>query len=100
MFQNEKAFTLIEMLIVLLVITVLLLLIIPNITRKTESIHDHGCDALVQLVQAQVVAYELDKGSLPTKLDDLVKDNYISNDQTTCKNGKQLEITNGQVRYE
>lgn len=36
--KNEKGFTLIEMLIVLLVITVLLLITIPNVTKHNSSI--------------------------------------------------------------
>lgn len=100
MINREDGFTLIEMLIVLLVITILLILIIPNITNKTEAIHDHGCDALVQLVQAQVVAYELDHGSLPSSIDVLVSEKYISEDQKQCKNGKKLVLSNGKVDYE
>lgn len=100
MLKQEDAFTLIEMLIVLLVITILLLLIIPNITNKTESIHAHGCDALVQLVQAQVVAYELDHGNLPNSIEELVAEKYISNDQKQCKNGKKLILASGKVTYE
>lgn len=90
MFKKEDGFTLVEMLIVLLIITVLILLIIPNLTSRGSHIHDKGCDALVMAVQAQVNAYQLEEGELPENLDTLVSNNYISNDQKTCENKKQL----------
>lgn len=46
--KNEKGFTLIEMLIVLLVITVLLLITIPNVTKHNSSIQEKGCDGLIK----------------------------------------------------
>src|SRR5699024_141024 len=64
MLKNEKGFTLIEMLVVLLIITVLILLIVPNLGSKTGDMHDDGCDALIVTVQAQADMYELDTGSL------------------------------------
>ena len=37
-----KAFTLIEMLVVLLIISVLLLLFVPNLTKQKDSVTDTG----------------------------------------------------------
>ncbi len=92
MYNDERAFTLIEMLIVLTIITVLILLVIPNLTDKSATVHDRGCEALVQTVQAQVSAYQLDKGKKPSSLDELSREAYISNDQKQCKNGKILSL--------
>lgn len=96
MFRNEKAFTLIEMLIVLMVITVLILLFVPNLTDQSEAVHDKGCDALVQTVQSQVYAYQLETGRTPKDFSDLI-DDYITEDQLTCQNNKKLKIENGVV---
>lgn len=41
--RDERGFTLVEMLIVLLVVSVLLLLTIPNIVSQSKSINDKGC---------------------------------------------------------
>ena len=38
--KNKKAFTLIEMLIVLFIIAILLILIIPNITKNIDTAKD------------------------------------------------------------
>lgn len=99
--KNEKAFTLIEMLIVLLIISILILLIVPNLTNKSKHINNKGCNALVQLVQSQVIAYELDKGQLPNSLNTLVEENYLKSEQLTCDNKKTITMdSNGQVSYE
>ena len=37
-----KAFTLVEMLVVLLIISVLLLLFVPNLTKQKEAVNDKG----------------------------------------------------------
>lgn len=94
---NEKGFTLIEMLIVLLVITVLLIITIPNLTKHNGTIRDKGCEALVVTAQAQVEAYYIETGALPTDLETLITDGYLQ--QTTCPNGETLvyEATTGTV---
>ncbi|MGM8365121.1 competence type IV pilus major pilin ComGC [Virgibacillus sp. W0181] len=98
MYKNNRGFTLIEMLIVLMVITVLIVLIIPNLSGRTEEVHNKGCSALAATVQAQVDAYYLDEGSYPTNLDTLVG-KYISDEQKTCQNEKALnyEKSSGKV---
>ncbi|HLS66561.1 MAG TPA: competence type IV pilus major pilin ComGC [Pseudogracilibacillus sp.] len=98
--MKEKGFTLVEMLIVLLIITVLILLIIPNVTDNSEAVHDKGCKALKETVQAQVSAYQLEKGKLPTTLDDLVTAGFISSDQKKCQNGKRLILQGKNVSIE
>ena len=97
MFKNEKGFTLIEMLVVLLIITVLILLIVPNLGGKTGTMHDEGCDALIVTVQGQADMYELDKGTKIASIDALANEGYINNNQKTCKNGSSLTISNGKV---
>ena len=54
---NKKAFTLIEMLLVLLIISLLLILIIPNIAKQTAHIQTTGCDAQVKMVNSQIGIY-------------------------------------------
>lgn len=61
--KDERGFTLIEMMIVLLVISVLLFIAIPNVTKQSGSINAKGCEAFVNII---VVKYNLMK----TKKDD------------------------------
>lgn len=96
MFKNNRGFTLIEMLIVLLIISVLIILIIPNLAGKSKNVHDKGCEALVSIVQTQVEAYHLEEGDNPQNLDQLVAKKYITKEQKTCPNKKPIHY-DGQI---
>lgn len=97
MFKNENGFTLIEMLVVLMIISVLIILIVPNLSGRSKDVNEKGCDALIAVVQAQVDAYHLEKGELPTSLDKLVPE-FITQDQTSCQNGAELALNAGIVK--
>ena len=88
--NNEKGFTLIEMMIVMLVISVLLIITIPNVARHNSNINNKGCQAYVKMVQAQVQAYQMDKNKVPT-LAELKTEGYL-NDVNGCPNGNTVEI--------
>ncbi|MBN8236615.1 prepilin-type N-terminal cleavage/methylation domain-containing protein [Halobacillus kuroshimensis] len=94
MWKNEKGFTLIEMLIVLLVISVLLIITIPNLSQNTENIRTKGCDALKVTVEAQMEAYQVENNAVPT-IEELKTAEYIKT--TECPDGTALTITNGEV---
>jgi len=98
MLKNEKAFTLIEMLIVLAIISVLIILIVPNLSAKSNEVNETGCEALKKVVQAQVDAYYLDEGNYPLKLGDLVED-YLTSEQLICPNKNKIgyDPENGKV---
>ena len=100
MYKNEKAFTLIEMLIVLLIISVLIILIVPTLSNSSKEINKKGCTALVIVVQAQANLYELEKEVAPTSLEDLITDQYIKEEQTKCSNGTELKYEDGIVSQE
>jgi competence protein ComGC len=88
--KNEKGFTLIEMLVVLMIITVLLFLAIPNISKHSQSINKKGCDAFVEMVQGQTDTYEMDHHSWPTSASQLKDEGYLT--KTVCPNGNNVVI--------
>ncbi|MDM5156441.1 competence type IV pilus major pilin ComGC [Bacillus sp. DX1.1] len=88
--NNEKGFTLLEMLLVMVVISVLLLLIIPNVVTQRSSVQGKGCEAYVKSVEAQVQSYQLQNNKVPT-VDDLVKEKYITS--KTCPKGEEITIS-------
>ncbi|MEK4229929.1 competence type IV pilus major pilin ComGC [Solibacillus sp. FSL H8-0538] len=92
--KNERGFTLIEMLIVLLIISVLILVTIPNVTKHFASIDAKGCDAYVNMVQGQVEAYRVETMKYPT-MQDLVDNQYLQTENTTCPNGETIIIEEG-----
>ena len=75
-----KAFTLIEMLVVLLIISVLLLLFVPNLTQQKDKVKDTGAAAVVKVVESQAELYELDNSG-SASLSKLVASGDISKDQ-------------------
>ena len=99
MIKNQKGFTLIEMMIVLLVISVLLVITVPNVTKNNSSINEKGCEAFVNMVQGQVQAYELDGRmemvKVPVSVTALKAGGYIT--QEKCPSGKEITIEDGVV---
>lgn len=95
--NNEKGFTLVEMMIVLFIITVLLLITIPNVTAHQNTISKKGCEGLVNLVEAQGQAYWLDKSEKPD-IAKLQASGYIDQNQTSCPDGSEIYFdTEGNV---
>ena len=90
--RNEKAFTLIEMLVVLLIITILIFVAIPNITKHSKNINNKGCEAFVSMVQGQVEAYEMEYHKFPGDVAELQKQGYLSQNKMSCPNGNALKI--------
>lgn len=78
--KDSSAFTLLEMAIVLVIISVLLLIIVPNISRHTDSANETGDQALVQTIETQKALYALENDG-PASPEALQKAGYISQDQ-------------------
>ena len=91
--KNERGFTLVEMLVVLLIISVLILVTIPNVAKHFSSIDKKGCDAYILMVQGQVEAYKLDENKFPGSVKDLYEAGYIQEDNQTCPNGEEVLIS-------
>lgn len=91
--QNEKAFTLIEMMIVLLVISVLLIIAVPNISKHNSNIKEKGCEAFIKMVEAQVQSFEMDNHRLPTGLAELQTEGFLQENQSSCPNGDIVTIS-------
>lgn len=98
MLKNSRAFTLVEMLVVLMIISVLIILIIPNISRQTTDVNDKGCEALISVVESQTQAFYLEKGRYPRNIEELVSEDFLKSNQTTCPNNKKITVSsNGRV---
>ncbi|MBJ6745889.1 prepilin-type N-terminal cleavage/methylation domain-containing protein [Streptococcus sp. 121] len=75
-----KAFTLIEMLIVILIISVLLLLFVPNLVKQKEVVREKGNAAIVKVVESQAEIYQLNHSGDPN-LGQLVAEKHITKEQ-------------------
>ena len=98
--RKVKGFTLIELLVVLSIVMMLMLLVIPNVTSKLNSIKEKGCEALIRMINSQIQLYEINEGYLPNDINDLIDDHYIEMSQSICPNGKKIYIQNGEAYCE
>ncbi len=94
--KSKNAFTLLEMMIVLLIITIILLITLPNITQKETIIREKGCKSLLSVIDSQILLYQIEKDEVPS-IHDLINNGYLKEEQAKCPNGKQVEIVNGQA---
>nr|WP_255648095.1 competence type IV pilus major pilin ComGC [Pseudalkalibacillus hwajinpoensis] len=95
--KQEKGFTLIEMMIVIMIISVLLLIAVPGLTKNNDVVEEKSCEATIKVAQTQVAAYKANENKLPASIDDLVADEYLDMEETTCPGGETLTITGGKV---
>ncbi|WP_342511368.1 competence type IV pilus major pilin ComGC [Sporosarcina sp. FSL K6-1522] len=95
--RDNRGFTLIEMMIVLLIISVLILIAIPNVTKHSKSIDEKGCDAYVHMVQGQVESYKMDVKKIPGSVEELSDKGYLP-EKAACPDGSAITIdTDGKV---
>ena len=57
--MKTKAFTLVEMLFTLVIISILLLLFVPNLSKQKDAVKDTGGAAVVKVVESQAELFEL-----------------------------------------
>ena len=88
--KNQRGFTLIEMMIVLLVISVLLLITVPNVTKNNSTINEKGSEAYIKMVEGQIQAYEMENQKIPT-VEQLLNGKYLVNSEGPA--GKTIEIS-------
>ena len=84
---------------ILTVILVILLLVIPNVTSKNNVVKGKGCEAQVEVVNSQIILYQIEHDELPTSISQLTSGSnpYLTQKQATCPNGKSIYISNGQA---
>ncbi|MBB5183213.1 competence type IV pilus major pilin ComGC [Catenisphaera adipataccumulans] len=96
--ENRNAFTVLEMMIVMLVIALLLLITLPNIQQKEKIIRAKGCSALLDVVNSQIVLYEINELKTPTSVSQLIQKGYLKKGQDRCPNGQSVVIVNGDAK--
>ena len=95
--MKYKAFTLLEMVVVVMVVSILFLISIPNIARIINSVENVGCNALTKVVDAAIVEFKIDYGQYPSSVSDLINAGYLSPEQANCSDGKSIVIDGGQA---
>ena len=95
--ERKNAFTILEMLIVLLIIAILILITLPNIQQKERIIRSKGCSALIEVVNSAILLYEIEQEETPTQVNQLIDEGYLKEGQGVCPNGTIIEIVDGQA---
>lgn len=100
--KNKKGFTMIEMIFCISIILVILLLVIPNVTSKNNIVKEQSCKAQVEVINAQIILYEIEHGELPTSISDLTSGDfpYITEAQGVCPSGSSIYIQDGKAYSE
>ncbi|RHS99928.1 prepilin-type N-terminal cleavage/methylation domain-containing protein [Firmicutes bacterium AM41-11] len=93
--MKKNAFTVLEMMIVMLVVALLLLITLPNIQQKEKIIRSKGCSALLDIVNSQILLYEIDHDQTPTSISQLIEGGYLEKNQDSCPNEKKVVIIDG-----
>ncbi|WP_295746579.1 competence type IV pilus major pilin ComGC [uncultured Limosilactobacillus sp.] len=98
--KKRKAFTLIEMAIVMFIISLLILIVLPNLaSQRKRAVKMHG-NTMVTVVQTQLDLFENDTGKKATSYDQLVKVHYLTAAQVKKAHDEHIAVNNGQARQE
>ncbi len=95
--MRKNAFTVMEMVIVMLIVAVLFLLTIPNIRKTLNIVEDRSCEAQKKLVDAAILQYRLKNDEDPQSIDELVQEGLLTERQTLCFDKTPLSIVDGQA---
>lgn len=93
----KKGFTILEMIIVLTIIALIFLLTLPNIQQKKKVIDNKGCEALIEVVNAQILLFEVDTLETPGSIGELISGGYLKESQQRCPDGEAITISGGEA---
>ncbi len=97
--KNQRGFTLLEMLIVISIVGVLAAVAVPRFTNAVALANTARIQSDLQVLNAAVVMYQTEKGTDPTKIEDL--GNYVLDianvkppkGECRLKDGTSLKVT-------
>lgn len=92
--KRQRAFTLIEMVIVVAIIATLVLLISPNLLAQKDRADEQTNDAFTTTIQSQVELYEENTGKKPASFQEMVDAHYLTQKQEKQAEEKKLAISN------
>ncbi len=98
--KKQGGFTILEMIIVLSIIALVFLLTLPNIQQKQKIIQEKGCDALLKVVDGQILLYEVEHLVPPDSISQLITEGYLEEGQQRCPAGEMIVIVNGQAQLQ
>lgn len=98
--KQSKAFTLLEMTIVVIIISVIFLLTVPSIQKTLTVVNNKGCKAIEKVADAAILEYKMEYNEYPSSVSNLVSAGLLSEEQLTCDGSKSLVIIDGEASIE
>ena len=71
---------------------------LENRQQKQKTIQTKGSQALVEVVNSQILVFEIDHNSTPCAISELISGGYLKEGQNICQGGKEIVIVNGQAK--
>lgn len=72
--QNEKGFTLVELMVVVLIIGVLVAIAVPVYNSATARAETSACDANKRIIDAAVLMWQMEQDNPSTEIPDSIED--------------------------
>ncbi len=94
---RRRAFTLLEMAIVLFIISLLVLIVLPNLSTQREHATEIHENAMTNVVQTQLDLYENDTGQRAQSIDQLVENQYLTAAQAQKATSEHIKVVNGRA---
>ena len=94
---RRRAFTLLEMAIVLFIISLLVLIVLPNLSTQREHATKIHENAMTNVVQTQLDLYENDTGQRAQSIDQLVENQYLTAAQAQKATREHIKVVNGRA---
>ena len=94
---RRRAFTLLEMAIVLFIISLLVLIVLPNLSTQREHATKIHENAMTNVVQTQRDLYENDTGQRAQSIDQLVENQYLTAAQAQKATSEHIKVVNGRA---
>jgi competence protein ComGC len=95
--KQKQAFTLIEMIIVIIIMSYFLLTSIPNLTHILNLAASKTCEGQVNVINAAILQYKMEYLSYPSTLHELVTHESLEEAQLYC-DGKPIRYENNQAK--
>ncbi len=97
--RGTKAFTLVEMLIVVLILGAVAAIAIPRITNASKAAKDRACKTNVDIMNRQIELFHLNTGSWPQQLADVTGNtDYFPDGPPECPFGWEYEMSQDNYR--
>ena len=85
MMKAKKAFTLVELLIVVLILAALAAIAVPRLGASAANAKAKACATNIDIINSQIELYTANTGSAPSALTDVTQDtNYFPDGEPQC----------------